>query len=154
MKPHLLVASLLSLSSTLALAQVQVSDAWVRASTPSQKSTGAFMQITATGAARLVEARSDVSKVVELHEMAMVDNVMKMRAIAGLDLPAGKPVALKPGGYHVMLIDLKAPLKAGDSVPITLVIEGPDKKRETVAVKAEVRPLNAAEPGKATEHKH
>ena len=94
-------------------------------------------------------ARSPVAGVVEIHEMTMVDNVMKMRAVPGLDLPAGKAVELKPGGYHVMLMDLKAPLKAGDSVALTLVIEGKDGKKETVAVKAPVKALGAP-----TEHKH
>jgi copper(I)-binding protein len=78
---------------------------------------------------------------VEIHEMAMDGNVMKMRAIPGLELPAGKTVELKPGGYHVMLMDLKKELKAGDTVPLTLVVEGADKKRETIEVKATVKPL-------------
>jgi hypothetical protein len=83
-----------------------------------------------------------VAGIVEIHEMAMEGNVMKMRALpAGLDLPAGKSVELKPGGYHVMLMDLKKELKAGDTVPVTLVIEGADKKRETVEIKAPVRAL-------------
>ena len=76
--------------------------------------------------------------------MAMDGNVMKMRAVPGVDLPAGKAVELKPGGYHVMLMDLKQPLKAGDTVPVTLVVEGKDKKRESVDVKATVRQLGAA----------
>ena len=76
---------------------------------------------------------------------------MKMRAVPGLELPAGKPVDLKPGGYHVMLMDLKQPLKAGDTVPLTLVVEGKDKKRQTVEVKATVRELGAAS-GAAPKH--
>ena len=83
--------------------------------------------------------RSSVAGVVEIHEMAMEGNVMKMRAVPGIELPAGKTVDLKPGGYHVMLMDLKQQLKDGETVPITLVIEGKDKKRETVEVKAPVR---------------
>jgi len=74
-----------------------------------------------------------------------------MRALpAGLDLPAGKAVALKPGGYHVMLMDLKQQLKPGETVPVTLVFEAADKTRETVEVKAPVKALNAA----PMEHKH
>jgi periplasmic copper chaperone A len=125
-------------------AQVTVKDAWVRATVPQQVATGAFMQIVSAGEARLVEVRSSVAGVVQIHEMSMQGDVMKMHAVPGVELPAGKPVDLKPGGYHVMLMDLKQPLKAGDTVPLTLVVEGKDKKRETVDVKATVRQLNAA----------
>ena len=152
---HSLIASLISLAclSTTALAQVTVKDAWVRATVPAQKATGAFMQLQATQATRLVAARSPVAGVVEIHEMTMVDNVMKMRAVPGLDLPAGKAVELKPGGYHVMLMDLKGQVKEGQSVPLTLVVEGSDKKRQSVEVKAQVRALNQAGPGHAKDAK-
>jgi len=76
---------------------------------------------------------------VQIHEMKMENDVMKMRAISRLDLPAGKAVELKPGGYHVMLMGLKQQLKDGDTVPVVLVIEGKDGKRETVEVKAPVK---------------
>lgn len=122
---------------------VNVKDAWVRATVPAQKTTGAFMQLSSPAGTRLVEARSPAAAIVEIHEMAMENNVMKMRAVSGVDLPANKPVALSPGGYHIMLIDLKAQARAGESVPITLVFEDKDKKRQTVEVKAEVRALNA-----------
>ncbi|MGS0757120.1 copper chaperone PCu(A)C, partial [Roseateles sp. GG27B] len=100
-----------------------------------------------------VEVRSAAADVVEVHEMMMEGNVMKMRALDGLDLPAGKTVELKPGSYHVMLMGLKSQVKAGDAVPLTLVFEGKDKKRETVEVKAEARQMGmpAAD---ADEHKH
>ncbi len=123
------------------MAQVSVKDPWVRATVPAQKATGAFMQITSAQDARLVEVSSPVAGVVEVHEMAMEKDVMKMRAIKGLDLPAGKSVELKPGGYHVMLMDLKEQMKEGATVPVTLVIEGKDKKRSTIEVKAPVRSL-------------
>ncbi len=90
--------------------------------------------------------------------MTMQDNVMKMRQVPAVDLPAGKTVELKPGGYHVMLMDLKQQVKAGDTVPVTLQIEGNDGQRELVAVKAQVRALNAAAPPVPAaahgEHKH
>ena len=111
------------------------------------------MQLTTTQDARLVEARSPVAGVVEIHEMAMDKDVMRMRAIPGLDLPAGKTVELKPGGYHVMLMDLKQQMKEGETVPLTLVVEGKDKKRSSVEVKAPVKPLTAAAASK-TEHQH
>jgi copper(I)-binding protein len=122
-----------------ALAQVAVKDAWVRATVAGQKATGAFMQLADPAGGRLVEARSGVAGIVELHEMTMDGSTMKMRAVPGIDLPAGKIVELKPGGLHVMLMDLKQPLAAGDSVALTLVVEGKDRKREVLEVKAAVR---------------
>jgi copper(I)-binding protein len=107
--------------------------------------TGMFAEITSAKGGRLVSASTPVAGVVEIHEMAMEGDVMKMRALpAGLALPAGKAVVLKPGGYHVMFMDLKQQLKAGDTVPVSLVVEGADKKRETVEVKAAVKDLAAA----------
>ena len=123
-------------------AQTTVTEAWVRGTVPQQKATGLFAQITSARGGRLVSASSPAAGVVEIHEMAMDGNVMRMRALPnGLDLPAGKPVALKPGGYHIMLLDLKQPLKTGDTVAVTLLIEGADKKRETVEIKAPVKAL-------------
>ena len=126
------------------MAQVTVKDPWVRATVSAQKATGAFMQITSAQDARLVEAKSPVAGVVEVHEMVMEKDVMKMRAVKSLDLPAGKTVELKPGGYHVMLMDLKEQMKEGATVPLTLVIEGKDKKRSTIEIKAPVKPLTSS----------
>ena len=144
-------AASLSLS---AYAQVTVKDPWVRATVSQQKATGAFMQLTATQDSRLIEAKSPVAGVVEVHEMSMEKDVMKMRAVPSLDLPAGKMVELKPGGYHVMLMDLKQQMKNGDTVPLTLVVEGKDKKRSTVEVKATVKPLTTAAPAGTMDHQH
>jgi periplasmic copper chaperone A len=130
---------------------LKINEPWVRATIGQQSATGAFMQITAPSAMRLVEARSPVAGVVEIHEMAVVNNVMRMRQIEGLDLPAGRVVELKPGGYHVMLMSLKNPIKVGDQVPLTLVVEGPDKKRETIEIMATARPLSASS---GAAHKH
>lgn len=142
--------------SHAAFAQVAVKDPWVRATVPAQSATGAFMQLNAAKGSRLVEARSPVAGLVEIHEMAMVDNVMKMRAVPGIDLPAGKAVDLKPGGYHVMLMDLKQQIKEGDAVPITLVVEGSDKKRSTIEIKAPAKPLASGAGGVPgpMQHKH
>ncbi len=147
----LAVAASIPLSAS---AQVTVKDPWVRATVSQQKATGAFMQLTSAQDTRLVEAKSPVAGVVEVHEMSMEKDVMKMRAIAGLDLPAGKTVELKPGGYHVMLMDLKQQMKDGDTVPLTLVVEGKDKKRSTVEVKATVKPLTTAAPASKMDHQH
>jgi hypothetical protein len=143
-------AIVLAAVTTWTLAQTTVKDPWVRGTVPQQKATGLFAQITSTSGGRLVSASSPLAQVAEIHEMAMEGDVMKMRAVAGLELPAGQAVALEPGGYHLMLIDLKRALKAGDRVPVTLVIEGRDGKRESVAFTAPVRALGAEQP----EHKH
>lgn len=139
-----LITSAAFLAPLATQAQVTVNEPWVRATVASQKATGAFMQLSSPANTRLVAAKSSVANVVEIHEMAMVGDMMKMRAIPGIDVPAGKAVELKPGGYHVMLIDLKGQIKAGDTVPITLVFEGTDKKQQTVEIKAPARPLNTA----------
>jgi periplasmic copper chaperone A len=127
---------------------LNVSDPWVRATVPQQSATGAFMKLTAPHDAKIVEARSPVAATVEIHEMSMQGTTMQMRAIGVLPLPAGKAVELKPGGYHVMLMGLKQQIKAGDTVPITLVMEAADGKRETIEIKAPVRALGTvgAEP--------
>ena len=146
--------SLFMLATLAALgvqAQTTVAEPWVRGTVPQQKATGLFAKITSAKGGKLVAASSPVAGVVEIHEMAMEGTMMKMRALpAGLDLPAGKAVALKPGGYHVMLMDLKQQLKVGETVPVTLVIEGADKARETIEVKAPVKALNKP----TVEHKH
>lgn len=115
-----------SLASASALAQdtaVKVEGAWARASVQGQKATGAFMRLTAKDGTRLVRAESPAAGITEVHEMKMDGDIMRMRAVPMLDLPAGKTVELKPGGYHVMLLDLKAPLAKDTSVPITLVFQ-------------------------------
>ena len=141
MKKALSILSL-SLLVSLAHAQVTVSEAWVRATVAQQKATGAFMQLQSAQDAKLVSAQSPVAGVTEVHEMAMDNGVMKMRAIPSLALPAGKAVELKPGGYHVMLMDLKGQIKDGDMVPVTLVVEGKDGKRQNIEVKAPARLMN------------
>lgn len=132
--------------SAPAWSQVTVSEPWVRGTVQGQKTTGAFMQLKSAEGAALVAAESPIAGVVEIHEMRMEGNVMRMRAIPKLELPAGKAVDLKPGGYHVMLMDLKQPLKKGESVPIKLKFQGKDGKPQEVEVKAEVRDLAAAAP--------
>ncbi|WP_287741861.1 copper chaperone PCu(A)C [Diaphorobacter sp.] len=124
-------------------AQVTVQDAWVRATVPQQKATGAFMRLTAAQDARLVSASSPVAGVTEVHEMKLVDNVMKMRPLPALDLPAGQALELKPGGYHIMLLDLKQPVAQGSTVPLTLVFEAKDGQRTTQELQAPVRAVSA-----------
>ena len=124
-------------------AQVSVEQAWVRATVPQQRATGAFMQLRAPASTTLVGASSPAAGIVEIHEMAMQDNVMRMRQVPAIALPAGKTVELKPGGFHVMLLDLKQQVKAGDSVALTLVFQDASGRRLTREVKADVRALNA-----------
>lgn len=103
---------------------VEVQGAWARATVQGQKATGAFMKLTAQSATKLVSVSSPVAGVVEVHEMKMDGDVMTMRAVqGGLELPAGKVVELKPGGFHVMLMDLKTPLFKNTTVPLTLVFK-------------------------------
>lgn len=152
-----MLSVLLIAGSAAAMAQVavDVKDPWVRATVAQQKSTGAFMKLTAKSDSKLVEAKSPVAGLVEIHEMSMDKDVMKMRQIPGLALPAGKTVELKPGGYHVMLMDLKGQVKEGDAVPLTLVFEGKDGKRESVDIKVVARPLSGmASKSAQSEHKH
>lgn len=142
MKRFTLLMSL-ALATLASTAQVTVSEPWVRATVPQQKATGAFMKLQSAQDAKLISAKSAVAGVVEVHEMAMDAGVMKMRAVDGLALPMGKAVDLKPGGYHVMLMDLKSQLKDGDAVPLTLTFETKDGKRQTMEVKATARNMSA-----------
>jgi len=132
-------------AATLVQAQVTVRDAWVRGTVPKQQASGAFMQLSAEQDTRLIAARSPVAGVVELHEMVMDGDVMKMRQIPGLDIVPGRVLDLKPGGFHVMLLDLQGQLRGGDVVPITLVFEDArTKKTFTQEVKAPVTALGSS----------
>ncbi len=124
-----------ALACSTAYAQnVEIKDAWIRTSVPGQKATGAFMKITAKDGTKLVGASSPAAGVTEVHEMKMEGDVMKMRAVpGGLDIAAGKTVELKPGGYHVMLMDLKAALQKDSTVALTLLFKdakGAESKME------------------------
>lgn len=150
---HWLCAASLTVLGTAQAFEVRIDDPWVRGTVSAQKATGAFMTVTAPSTARLVSATSPVAGVVEIHEMVMQDNVMRMRAIKGLDLPAGQPVALKPGGYHIMLMNLKQPLKTGETVPVTLTLEEGGRSH-TQTVQAMVRPLGGGHSGGGGHHHH
>ena len=106
------------------VAPVDVRDGWVRPAVAGQSGTGAFMKLNAPSGARLVGISTPVAGVAQVHEMKMDGDVMKMRAVTGgLALPARQNVVLKPGGYHVMLMDLKRPVVQGATVPMTLRFE-------------------------------
>ena len=140
-----LVLSFAAIAAIAAHAEVTIKDAWVRATVPQQMATGAFFQIQSNIDTRVISVQTPAAGVAEIHEMKMENNVMKMRAIEHLDLAAGKAVEFKPGGYHLMLMDLKKQIKAGDVIPLTLIVEGKDKKRESIEIKLKARSLNAAE---------
>jgi copper(I)-binding protein len=129
------------LFATAALAQVTVTEPWVRATVPAQKSSGAFMQLRSPKDARLVAVRTPVAGNAELHQMEMQGQSMKMRPVDAIQLPAGQVVNLASGGYHVMLFDLKRQLKEGEAVPLTLVVEDAQHKRSDVNVTMQVKPL-------------
>jgi periplasmic copper chaperone A len=129
-----------------ALAQVAVMDPWVRGTVAAQKATGAFMQLKSASDVALVGVSSPAAGIAEIHEMKMDGGVMRMAAVPRLDLPAGRIVDLKPGGFHVMLMDLKAPIKDGDKVPVTLTFQDKAGARFTTDVQAPVRALAAAGP--------
>jgi periplasmic copper chaperone A len=137
-KPAFLIAAAV-FASAAAHAQVTVANPWVRTTVAQQTTSAAYMTITSSQGGKLVDASSPVAASAEVHEMKMDGDMMKMRAVDALALPAGKAVELKPNGYHMMLMGLKAPLKAGDVVPIKLVVEDAKGQRKTVDVKAVAR---------------
>ena len=154
MKLKVLTASLLIACSTLYAQTVEVKDAWVRATVPGQKGTGACMNITAKDGAKLVGASSPVAGVVEVHEMKMDGDIMRMRAVPVLELPAGQTVQLKPGGYHVMLMELKQGLPKDSTVPLTLRLQDAQgvETRMEVSVPVSTTAPGAKAAGKAAEH--
>ena len=142
-------------------AMVEVKDAWVRSTVPGQKGTGAFMKITAKDGVRLVGVSSPAAGVGEVHEMKMEGDIMKMRALSSLDLPAGKAIELKPGGYHIMLMDLKQPMVKDSKVPLTLLFKdakGVESKLELSVPVSSVAPgvsgSRAASGHGSSAHKH
>jgi copper(I)-binding protein len=129
---------------------VVVTDASARATAPGQESAAIRFSIISKKDARLVAIASPVAGAVEIHDMTHDNGVMKMHAIEFLPLPAGKMVKLGASGNHAMLVNLKNPLKAGDSLPLTITVEFADKHKEKFNVNAEVKPLTASR----NEHEH
>ena len=121
-------------------ANISVTDAWARATVPGQQVSGAYMQIQSDADARLIGVSSSAVPRVEVHEMSMDGDVMRMREVKAIDLPKGKTVLLEPGGFHLMLMNLKKPIAAGDAIPLTLVVESGGKKLN-IEVKAEARAM-------------
>lgn len=122
----LVLAALPAAAHDYKLGTLEIATPWTRATAPTAKSGGGFMTITNKGttADRLVAARSNVSSKVEIHEMRMDGSVMRMRELEkGLEIPPGATVALKPGSFHIMFMELNAPFAVSGKVPLTLVFE-------------------------------
>ncbi len=150
MKSNLtMLAAVAALASQSALAaNISVTDAWARATMPGQKVSAAYLQIQSDADARLVSASSPAVPRVEVHEMKMDGDVMRMREVKAIELPKGKTVSLEPGGLHIMLMNLTKPIVAGEVIPLTLLVES-GGKRQTLEVKAEARA-----PGAMPQHHH
>jgi copper(I)-binding protein len=140
-----IVGGILLAAAAASQAQVEARAVWARATVQGQTTAGAYMQLTSRERASLVGAESPAAGSVEIHETRMEGKVMRMRALSRLELPPGKTVELKPGGYHMMLLSLRRPLKKGDVVPIRLKVEMADKSVRTLEVRAEVRESAASE---------
>ena len=126
---------------------LEISHPWTRATPPSARAGGGFLVIENKGTTpdRLVAAESSASQKVEIHEMKMDGNVMRMRELAGgLEIPPGGTVTLKPGGLHIMFMELKAPFAKDAKVPVTLVFE----KAGKIDVDFSVEAMGSAEPMK------
>lgn len=150
-KTRIAAALLLATAATAWAQAPKVQDAWARPTVQGQKAGGGFLRIDSPAADRLVGGSTPVAGRVELHTMKMEGDVMRMREVEAIELPAGQPVALQPGGLHLMLMELKAPLKNGDRFPLTLKFE----KAGDVQVEVQVRSQPPAGAGAApAPHKH
>jgi len=138
---HWIAALTLAALAGAAQAQVEVKDAWIRGMVTPQDTTGAFMRITSATDAKLVGVKTPAAGMAGIHQTTMEGGVMRMRHVEAMELPAGKPVALKPGGYHVMLMHVARPLKEGETVPLTLIVEEKGGKRQSVTIQVPVRAL-------------
>jgi len=149
----ILLTTHLFIASHVVAQTITISNTWARATVQGQKATGAFMTVTSKENAKLVAVSSPVAGIVEIHEMKMEKDVMKMSALPnGLDLPAGKAVELKPGGFHIMLMDLKLPLNKDVALPLTLTFQDSSgkKSQQVVQVTVSVQPPS----GQGMNHQH
>lgn len=133
-------------------AGLKVTDAWVKATVPGQPVAGAYMTLTASEDLKVIGASSPVARVVEIHEMRMVGDVMKMRQLNDITLAKGKSVTLTPGGYHLMLQDIKHQIKAGEVVPLVIVIQDKNAKQYKISFDVEARDAAATEHDMSMHH--
>ncbi len=140
MRMHALFVTLLLATPVLA-DNVKVENAWIREPAPGQAVVGGFLEITSDKDASLIQATSPVVGKVELHEMKMQGDIMQMREVKTISLPKAKTVKLEPGGLHLMLYQPRNPLKAGDKIPLTLMVKSGNKVKKIEAT-AEVRSMH------------
>jgi copper(I)-binding protein len=138
----------LFISASVYAGDIQVENAWARATAPGQDAASVDLTITSKHAAALVGVSSPVAGTAQLHSMEMEGGMMRMREVASIDLPPGKTVNLGESGYHLMLMGLKAPLKEGQTVPLTLSIRVSKMGMVKVKARAGVISLTAAPPQK------
>lgn len=151
LKTRFAATALLVATTATAWAQApKVQDAWARPTVQGQKAGGGFLRIDSPAADRLLGGSTPVAGRVELHSMKMEGDVMRMREVEAIELPAGQPVALQPGGLHLMLMELKSPLKNGDRFPLTLKFE----KAGELQVEVQVRTQAPGGAAPAAPHKH
>jgi periplasmic copper chaperone A len=130
---------------------LKVLDPWAKATVPGQKVGGVYMELVARENLRLIGVKSKAAETAEVHQMKMENGMMRMRAVPFLELPAGKPVKLQPGGYHVMLFDLRQSLVAGQKLKLELTVEDASKHQHRVPVNALVRDRDT---GTSAKHDH
>lgn len=133
------VAVVFCVSPALAGSDLEAREAWVRATVPGQPVAGAYLTLKSASPLRLISARSEVARAVELHQMSLKDGVMRMRRLESLELPAGQEVKLAPGGIHLMLLDLKRPLSAGEEIDLDLVTRASGQESRTTHIRVPVR---------------
>jgi copper(I)-binding protein len=147
----LLAAALLS--NPVYAGGIQVEGAWSRATAPGQDTAMVDMTIVSEKPAKLTGFATPVSQSAEMHSMTHDQGMMKMREVKSIELPAGRRVNLGEAGFHLMLIGLRAPLKAGENLPLTLNVQLADHSVVKIEVKAEVKPLTDV-PMSHDEHMH
>lgn len=134
----------ISLSGIAGAAQVTVSEAWTRATVPGQTVAGIYFDMVSAVDAKLVGVDTSIARVAELHLMRVEDGTMRMRAVPAVELPAGKTVSFKPGGYHVMLFDLKRRLQAGERIPMQLSVRDVNGGIAKLEIEVDVRNLDGS----------
>lgn len=151
----LLVAAAAALAQ--AAAPVTALLPWARPTVQGQRSAGVYVTLTATESLTLLSASTPIAGSADVHEMKLDGDVMRMRALERLELPAGKPVQLQPGGLHLMLQDLKAPLRSGTSIPVTLTFRTARNEQRQLTLQVPVSATAPKELGAALDagaHKH
>ena len=141
LKSALVVAGVCLLSAQVYAGDIEVKDAWARATAPGQAHGSVAVVITSKKNARLIAVKSAIAESAEIHTMSMDNGVMQMRQLDYLELPATQAVTLGPGGNHLMLFGLRHPLKAGTTLPLTLTVQYADKRTKDIKIKAQIRSL-------------